>query len=202
MKNNKQAGFSLVELMVVVAIIGILATIAIPNFTKFQAKAKQSSAKSELTGIYTAQKSFFTEYSTYHSNLAYIGYSPDGFPIDTDGCPGFASGVRPVRYYTTGFAANGTTTAAAATAPTGAPAIPATCNTFVSANPTSGTLVNIFPSTVVAAGTSATVALTNAWQAIPSGFTAGSSGNVSGRSTVDAWSLNQDKALANLTSGI
>ena len=201
MKNNKQAGFSLVELMVVVAIIGILATIAIPNFTKFQAKAKQSSAKSELTGIYTAQKSFFTEYSTYHSNLAYIGYSPDGFPIETNGCPIFATGNRPVRYYTTGFLTDGTTTAVAATAPTGAPAIVAACGTFATALPTTGTLVNVFPSTVIMAGGTASVAVP-ASQAVPAGFTAASGGNVSGRTTADAWTINQDKALANTVSGI
>ena len=111
----------------------VVAIIAIPNFTKFQAKAKQSSAKSELTGIYTGQKSFFTEYSTYHGNLAYIGYSPDGFPINGNGCPRIsASAQRPTRYYTTGFNADSgaSDSAYSATAPTGAPAMHADCNTW------------------------------------------------------------------------
>jgi len=46
-------GFTLIELMIVVAIIGILAAIAIPNFLKFQAKSKQSEAKSNLGAIFT-----------------------------------------------------------------------------------------------------------------------------------------------------
>jgi type IV pilus assembly protein PilA len=78
MTKNNQAGFSLVELMVVVAIIGILATIAVPNFQRFQARAKQASAKTELSGIFTAQKAFFVEYQSYHGDLQMIGFVPEG----------------------------------------------------------------------------------------------------------------------------
>jgi type IV pilus assembly protein PilA len=48
-------GFTLVELMIVVAIIGILSAIAIPNFIKFQARSKQSEARTNLKAIYTAE---------------------------------------------------------------------------------------------------------------------------------------------------
>ncbi len=63
MKGKK--GFTLIELMIVVAIIGILAAIAIPNFLKFQAKAKQSEAKQNLGAIYTAMMSYFSSNDTY-----------------------------------------------------------------------------------------------------------------------------------------
>jgi len=83
MKLQSKSGFSLVELMVVVAIIGILATIAVPNFQRFQARAKQASAKTELTGIYTAQKAFYVEYNSYTPDMQLSGFVPEGIQIDT-----------------------------------------------------------------------------------------------------------------------
>jgi type IV pilus assembly protein PilA len=50
-KNSR--GFTLIELMIVVAIIGILAAIAIPNFLRFQARARQSEANSNLKTLFT-----------------------------------------------------------------------------------------------------------------------------------------------------
>lgn len=71
-------GFSLVELMVVVAIIGILATMAIPQVTKFMAKARQAEAKLLLGSIYTAEKGFYVEHSTYYHDFKVLGFSPEG----------------------------------------------------------------------------------------------------------------------------
>ena len=74
-RNRK--GFTLVELMIVVAIIGILAAIAIPNFLKFQAKSKQSEAKTNLKGIYTAETGYFGENNTFNS-FDKVNWSPVG----------------------------------------------------------------------------------------------------------------------------
>ena len=76
---RSKKGFTLIELMIVVAIIGILAAIAIPNFLKFQAKSKQSEAKASLGAIYTGQISFFGETNTF-GNFDQINWSPSGTP--------------------------------------------------------------------------------------------------------------------------
>lgn len=73
---NDQSGFTLVELMIVVAIIGVLSAVAVPNFKKYQAKAKTSEAKVQLAAAYTAQQAFFGDFSIYHNCLAYMGYEP------------------------------------------------------------------------------------------------------------------------------
>ena len=70
-------GFTLIELMIVVAIIGILAAIAIPNFLRFQAKSKQSEAKTNLGGIFTAEVSYFGEHN-FFGNFAQIAWAPTG----------------------------------------------------------------------------------------------------------------------------
>ena len=66
-------GFTLVELMVVVAIIGVLAAIAIPNYQRYQARSRQSEAKMALSNVYTAEQSFFSENGTYTNCLRQIG---------------------------------------------------------------------------------------------------------------------------------
>ena len=69
-------GFTLVELMVVVAIVGILSAVAIPNFKKYQAKSKTSEAKLALSGIYSAETSLQADYDYFGSCLNYAGFSP------------------------------------------------------------------------------------------------------------------------------
>jgi type IV pilus assembly protein PilA len=70
-------GFTLIELMIVVAIIGILAAIAIPNFLRFQAKSKQSEAKTNLGGVFTAEIAYFGEKNSF-GDLNVVSWAPTG----------------------------------------------------------------------------------------------------------------------------
>jgi type IV pilus assembly protein PilE len=66
--HNNRKGFTLIELMIVVVIIGILAALAIPRFMKATAKSKQSEAKQLLKQIYTMQHTYRQANNTYGDN--------------------------------------------------------------------------------------------------------------------------------------
>jgi len=74
---NKK-GFTLIELMIVVAIIGILAAIAIPNFLRYQAKSKQAEAKVLLDGVFTSEVSYFAESNVFAVSTNNMGWTPAG----------------------------------------------------------------------------------------------------------------------------
>jgi prepilin-type N-terminal cleavage/methylation domain-containing protein len=80
---RKEKGFSLIELLIVVAIILIIAAIAIPNLLRARISANESSAASSVRTVNTAQVSFFSTYPAtgYSSTMAALG------PPAQTGCP-------------------------------------------------------------------------------------------------------------------
>lgn len=88
---NKK-GFTLVELMIVVAIIGILAAIAIPNFVAMQYRAKRAEVPGNVDGIKTAQMAYDAAFDTFINQPTYIprsitGAAADKIQVDWPGGP-------------------------------------------------------------------------------------------------------------------
>jgi prepilin-type N-terminal cleavage/methylation domain-containing protein len=90
-RKAKQYGFTLVELLIVVAIIGVLSTVGIPSFRRMVQKSKKSEAKVNLGGLYTAEQAFFSEYGAFGTNLARMGFQIDGNPANLMYTVGFVT---------------------------------------------------------------------------------------------------------------
>src|SRR3954464_8882421 len=171
MKKLVQKGFTLIELMIVVAIIGILAAIAIPNFIKFQARSKQSEAKANLKAIFTAEKAFFQEKDRFSSVSGEVGFEPE----------------RNNRY---AYFLNASGTYEARTA-----------SVITQATTYNGVLVDVFkygtansmdqttvPALCTGAGTVGVAAT-------PPSFVAAAAGNIDTDATIDAWSISSDSRV-------
>ena len=79
LSREKVNGFTLIELMIVIAIIGILAAIAIPQFNLYRQRSFNSSVMADMRNAATAQEGYFVRYNTYCSDVNGLTGSTFGF---------------------------------------------------------------------------------------------------------------------------
>ena len=104
---HSQSGFTVIELVLVLVIIGILVLLALPNLLPLITKAKSIEAKTMLTHVQTLEQSYFYEHSKYSKDLNEIGFLQD--KLVTDGPTGRANyRIEIVSATNTGFVARAT----------------------------------------------------------------------------------------------
>ncbi|WP_413575141.1 type IV pilin protein [Bdellovibrio sp. HCB290] len=185
---TSQAGFSLVELMVVVAIIGVLASIAVPAVNKYIAKARQSEAKTNLASLYTSEKAFYSEYTTYDTRFQAIGYSPEGQLRYNVGFGAAGSQAGQVNgFNNTTIGAGTITTATYCGSTTGVVGSTSGCALLRGATGVANTLVPPATDTTFVGGTFSAGAVAIIHTGVPTG---------------DRWTMTHNKVLTNTANGI
>ncbi len=109
MKQNRSKGFSLVELMVVVVIVGILAAVAMPSYNNYLVRGSRAAAQTELLEIASLQEKIYLNSNAYTPNVAtaYNGNAAGGL--------GRTGGTTPDGKYTLSLTTDGQTYALRAT---------------------------------------------------------------------------------------
>ena len=189
-----QKGFTLIELMIVVAIIGILAAIAIPNFLQYQMKSRQSEAKTNLQAIRTSEIAFQAERGCYIGAAAEGVLAPAGgtktvpFPwglgagpagAGTVWCSG-AGAVATGNFRDMGFVATGNVNYRYAADATALAA----------------------PVTVAASCPLAIAGLAGAGPLVQTNFIASASSNLDGDATISFWDSSNDHGATDCTTGV
>ncbi len=196
MKANqkKQAGFTIIEVVIVAAIIGILGAMGATAYQKFSAKAKQRQGKLYLSNAYLAQRTFFAEHFSFTQCLRQI----KGFPGDPDR-NGPAGANRP---YLVGFInGNGAATCG--------PGANQSCYAFAfspaavlcdcGAGGPGGSNDCTADATI---RTAAPAASAYVWQASQTTFRIGVAGFISDNPNADIWTMDQDKQLVMIQDGL
>jgi len=88
---NAQRGFSLIELMIVVAIIAIISAFAYPSYQRYVIKTKRSVAQNALLQVADRQQQFFMDNKSFAANMTNLGFPANPYVVDDSGTPTVAS---------------------------------------------------------------------------------------------------------------
>ena len=75
-----QLGFSLIELVTVLAVIGLLVTAAVPRFLAYRMRVLRTEAKTNMSAIMRSEQSFLSDHATYTDDLCSLSWIPEGKP--------------------------------------------------------------------------------------------------------------------------
>ncbi|MEC4889113.1 MAG: prepilin-type N-terminal cleavage/methylation domain-containing protein [Nitrospira sp.] len=198
---RKQEGFTLIELMIVVAIIGILAAIAIPNFLQYQMKSRQAEAKTNLGAIRTSMTSFQAERGCYI-----------GVPVwPTGNTPSTTAKNTPTPWSTAATPAPGgitdyctvtfTAPATASFLDIGFVATGSVLYQYGVVPAATGSTVPVLACAPAAFGTNTNALTGAAGAATDVGFNAFAQSNLDGDGTISHWGASQDNGSADCTVG-
>jgi len=93
---GSQLGFTLIELMVVVAIIAIIAAVAYPSYQRYVIKAKRAVAQNALLQVADRQQQFFMDNKRFAADLTNLGFSANPYVVNDDGASTVAGDTRAV----------------------------------------------------------------------------------------------------------
>jgi type IV pilus assembly protein PilE len=91
-----QLGFTLIELMIVVAIIAIIAAFAYPSYQRYVIKAKRAVAQNALLQVADRQQQFFMDNKRFAADMTNLGFSADPYVLGDDGMSTVASDAQAV----------------------------------------------------------------------------------------------------------
>ena len=83
--SHRQRGVTLIELLIVVAIVALLSSIAYPSYMRYVIKTKRTVAQSALLQVADRQQQFFMDNKRYAANLTNLGFPADPWVVDDDG---------------------------------------------------------------------------------------------------------------------
>lgn len=191
--SRKNDAFTLLEMLITLAITGIMLAVAIPNYRKYQARTRQQEARTALTVIYTVEQTFFSDTGSFSACLKQIGADRS---------------QEPMRYYSSGFNYTYTPGPDWNCGKNGDQCCDTYTYTFSGISDQRCSAADqSFAATIASPNTSSLTAdpsapLGTVLKAQKYDFTAGAGGYIGVPSSRDIWTIDQNKNLINIQSGL